>query len=99
MLSESSQIDKGLEFLIRKSGLNLPHCSQNSTKMEGKLVCWKCKEARTRGKVKDFDNTKSYYFHLKTKHNDIDRDCYPSIDNCIETLQIISDLISIGVLK
>jgi|APSaa5957512535_1039671.scaffolds.fasta_scaffold12717_2 hypothetical protein len=99
MLSKSSQLDKGLEILIGKSGMNLPHCSQNSTKIHRIMYCWKCVEGRKKGGSGSFDNTQSYFFHLKTCHNDLDRNCFPSVDNCIKYLQVLSDLISVRVLR
>ena len=99
MFPESALLDKRSIRSIIRSDVKLSHSRHNSDKIQGLLICWKCKEARTRGRAKSFDNCASLYQHLVTNHNDIDRDCYPSIENCIETLQIISDLISIGVLK
>ncbi len=98
-MSKSVHVHKGLEPIICKSGMVLPHSSRNSTKLKGRiLICLKCKEERTGG-IKAFDNTKSYYFHLKTIHNNLDKNLYPKTDNCISMLQTVSDLISIGMIR
>ena len=96
MLSNSVLID--IRSIIR-SDVKLPHSRNNSIKIKSYMPCLKCKEAKTRGRKKVFDNCASLYQHLVTNHNEIDRDCYPSLENCVDILQLTSDLISMEFLK
>jgi len=79
--------------------LNLPHCSNNSTKVLLLLYCWKCIEAKNRGRNRRWKSCRSLFRHLTIYHNGSDKTAYPSNDDCILMLQCISDAVSIGVLK
>mgnify|MGYP002641030082 CR=1 FL=1 len=99
LLSESVDLDKGLKAItnriISRSGVKLPHSCKNSTVLRNKiLICLKC--------GKPFNNICSYYFHLKEAHskrNDLEWNSHPKTSDCLEILQTVSDLISIGMIK
>ena len=94
--------------LINKSrGLDIPsdkrhkllHCSKNATKVEFMLFCWKCVEERRRGRNRRHRSTRILFHHLTITHSGMDIDEFPSRDQCIEMLQVISNAIILGVLK
>jgi len=65
-----------------------PHCSQNTTAIEGRLFCGMCLKSRK------FKTPKSIYSHYVQFHTDDYR-----LPKYVEDLQIISNQISRGVLK
>lgn len=100
MLSNSVLINKsrGLDIPSDKRH-KLPHCSKNATKIEGLLFCQKCVEERRRGRNRRFTNCRQLFHHLTICNSGMDLNEYPSRDNCIEMLQVISNAIILGVLK
>ena len=93
MLSNSKPI---IKEQIHHYGV-LEHCSQNTTEIHGYLHCWKCREDR-KGKVKRFDNCRSLFYHYM-KHHSGDKESYPRLEDCISQLQVISDTITLGILR
>lgn len=90
--------------LINKSRIHsrrteFPNCSQNTTKIEGLLFCWKCIEERRKGRNRKFTTCRQLFHHLTICHSGSDIAEYPARDNCIEMLQGISNAIVSGVLK
>ncbi|MCV0372646.1 MAG: hypothetical protein K5793_03735 [Nitrosarchaeum sp.] len=82
----------------QKFATDFIHCSQNRTKVKFLIRCWKCKKV-SKGKTRGFDNCRSAYYHLTHHHSGMDRNSYPTRDQCIEYLQKISDMVQVGVLQ
>jgi len=76
----------------------LVSCSENKIKLNFGIHCPKCK-LETKRQVKRFDNCSSIYYHLIFKHSGTDKMSVPTRNECIETIQKISDFVVLGVLR
>ena len=74
------------------------HCSQDRIIIGGRMYCWKCIDETNRI-TKKFNNCRSLYFHIVSRHSSIDELTYPTKTDCIKRLQNISNEIQLGVLK
>ena len=105
-LSNTISIDKGqISTRYSKRHLNkkkLPNCSINSTKLPFLLYCWKCASGRREvcnRRSRKFTTIRQLFFHIVVCHSGIDRNEYPSRDACVKQLQVLADMIFLGVLK
>ena len=100
MLPNSVLINKSRGFEIPShKEVKLPHCSKNAIKIEGLLFCFKCMTERRRGRKRKFTNCRALFHHITITHSGMDREENPSRDLCIKQLQVLSDMIFLGVLK
>ena len=74
----------------------VPSC-ENKIKLNFGIHCPKCK-LETKRPVKRFDNYSSIYCHLIFQHSATDKMSQPTRDECIETIQKISNLVLLEVL-
>ena len=102
-LSNTIFIDKcQISTRYSKRHLNkkkLPNCSSNSTKLPFLLYCWKCASGRRGGRNRKFTNCRQLFYHIVVCHSGMDINEYPSREVCIKQLQVLSDMIFLGVLK
>jgi len=69
----------------------------NKISIEGRLFCQKCMADHNTSRT--FRTCQSLFYHLTKNHSDNDKMVSPSRDECLSTLQIISDSIILGVLR
>lgn len=74
------------------------HVRYNDIKLKINTRCEKC-VFQTNKPTKNFENLRSLYQHLLYHHSGADKTEYPGRDECIERLQVLSDLINLGVLR
>ena len=76
----------------------LVSCFENKIKLNFGIHCPKFK-LETKRQVKRFDNYSSLYYHLIFKHSGTDKMSQPIRDECIETIQKISNFMLLGILR
>ena len=89
-------------MMVYTTPIKKQHCLEvsscaNKITIEGRLFCQKCFLDHHTSKT--FRTCQSLFYHLTKNHSDEDKAMHPSRDECLEQLQVLSDLIVRGVLR
>ena len=89
-------------MMVYTTPIKKQHCLEispgaNKIEIEGRIFCQKCVSDHHTSKT--FRTCQSLFYHLTKNHSGRDKMIPPNREECLEQLQVLSDLIVRGVLR